>query len=353
MMSEITQTPKRTFFISSQVRLLVGFTLLFTIVFAGAYYWFYIYSTKIAIARIEQEVLDTVSGAASGMDVEEFVALASDMNVRSDGYTDNPLYWSHVEWLAKVGKINPRTQIYTYIAGTEPKEVIFIGSIGAVTASPSGDPPPWGAKFQEHYTSSGKGSANLLTGLDHLGAKTTIYDDKWGSWMSGYGPIINDKGEKVGAIGVDVPADYVKEVQQGILDSMVAAFATTYAVLFSLVYVISTLFTRPIVALTRAAERIGDGDYEQDFTSLKGGSFRNEFSSLADVFEIMVKKVYQREQTLRHQVQELTIIIDQKKRETKVSEIVESDFFVELKEKATKLREENTKKMEASKQVKK
>jgi hypothetical protein len=58
----------------------------------------------------------------------------------------------------------------------------------------------------------------------------------------------------------------------------------------------------------------------------------------------MVKKVYQREQTLRHQVQELTIIIDQKKRESKVSEIVESDFFTELKQKATKLREENIRK---------
>ena len=349
-MTEIHKPPPRTVFISSQARLLVGFTLLFTVVFAGAFYWFYTYSTKAAIKRIEQDVLNTVQGAADGIDVDQFIALVNEGTVRADGYTDDPRYWAHVDWLAKVSKINPRAQIYTYIAGTKSTEVIFIGSTGAVVEDPSGAPPPWGVKFKEPYTSVAEGNANLLTGLDHIGASIEIYSDQWGSWMSGYGPIVNAKGEKVGAIGVDIPADYVKEVQQGILQSMFVAFAITYIILFALVYVISLLFTRPIVALTRTAERIGDGDYEQDFTSLKTGRLRNEFSSLADVFEIMVKKVYQREQTLRHQVQELTIIIDQKKRESRVTEIVESDFFNELKQKATKLREENIRKSSQNKE---
>jgi energy-coupling factor transporter transmembrane protein EcfT len=262
-MVEKIKLPKRTVFISSRIRLLIGFTLLFSVVFAGAFYWFYVYSTNVAINRLEQEVLDMVKGSAEGVDVDQFVALAKEGVVRADGYTDDPRYWAHVDWLVKVSRTNPRAQVYSYIAGTQPKEVIFIGSVGAVNTSPGGDPPPWGAKFQEHYTSSGKGSANLLTGLDHLGAKTTIYEDKWGSWMSGYGPIVNSTGEKVGAIGVDIPADYIKQVQQGIINSMVAAFAITYIILFALVYAVSTFFTRPIVALTRAAERIGDGDYNQ------------------------------------------------------------------------------------------
>src|SRR5512134_2548548 len=183
-MAEITERPKRTVFISSRVRLLIGFTLLFTVVFAGAFYWFYVYSTTVAMNRLKQEVLDMVQGSAEGVAVDEFVALANEGVVRDDGYTDDPRYWAHVDWLVRVSRTNPNAQVYSYVAGTEPKEVIFIGSVGAVNTSPGGDPPPWGAKFKEHYTSSGKGSANLLTGLDHLGAKTTIYEDKWGSWMS-------------------------------------------------------------------------------------------------------------------------------------------------------------------------
>lgn len=336
-MKEKSEQSQRTVFISFQVRLLVGFTFLFTIVFAGAYYWFYTYSTKTAINRIEQDVLDTLKGAAEGVDAGQFVALANEGTAREDGYTDDPRYWAHVDWLARVSQIEPRAQVYSYIAGTQPKEVIFIGSIGAVAN------PPWGAKFKESYTSDGEGDANMLTGLDHIGATTEIYVDKFGSWISGWGPIVNSKGEKVGAIGVDFRADYVKEVQQGILDSMVLAFGITYIILFTLVYIISRLFTRPIVTLTRFARHIADGNYNQDLSSLTKGRFRDEVSSLADVFEIMVEKVRQREQSLIHQVEELKIQIDETKRQQEVGEIVDSEFFQSLREKAKKMREQRGK----------
>ena len=52
----------------------------------------------------------------------------------------------------------------------------------------------------------------------------------------------------------------------------------------------------------------------------------------------MVGKVYQREQTLRRQVEELKIEIDEVKRKKQVSEIVESDFFQDLQAKARRMR---------------
>ncbi len=339
-MTQANERPKRTFFVSYQVRLLVGFSLLFSIVFAGAYYWFYNYSTDIAIKRIEADLLDTLRGASAGVNVDQFVALAQDGVARADGYTDDPRYWEHVAWLAKVNEIEPRAQVYSYVQGVKPKEVFFIGSVGAVIPSPSGDPPPWGAKFKEPYISVGTASANLITGLDHIGATTEIYEDKWGSWISGWGPIVNSKGEKVGAIGIDFRADYVREVQQGIKNSVTVAFAITYIILFALVYAISTLFTRPLVALTHAAERIGDGDYDQDLSNLTKSSLRDEMSSLAGVFQIMVDKVHQREQKLIRQVQELRIQIDESKTKQQVGEIVETEFFQNLQEKAKKMRSE-------------
>ena len=157
--------------------------------------------------------------------------------------------------------------------------------------------------------------------------------------MSGWGPIVNAQGEKVGAMGVDFNADYVKEVQQGIKNSMYLAFAITYIILFVLVYLVSIFFTRPIVSLTQAAERVGEGNYDQDFSHLKKGRLRNEFSSLADVFEIMIDKVAEREQNLRTRVQQLEIMIDEGKREKQVQEIVDSDFFRDLQAKAQRVRD--------------
>jgi hypothetical protein len=62
------------------------------------------------------------------------------------------------------------------------------------------------------------------------------------------------------------------------------------------------------------------------------------------VFAIMVSKVYQREQTLRQQVEALKIVIDETKRQMQVNEIAETDFFRDLQQKARDMRGRKTKK---------
>ena len=59
-------TPRRRF-VSLRIKLLVGFTLLFSGVFAGAYYWFYTYATTSAVQRVQADLLDTLHGAAAGV----------------------------------------------------------------------------------------------------------------------------------------------------------------------------------------------------------------------------------------------------------------------------------------------
>jgi nitrate/nitrite-specific signal transduction histidine kinase len=112
----------------------------------------------------------------------------------------------------------------------------------------------------------------------------------------------------------------------------------TYIALFVMVYLISLTLTRPIVRLTNAAQRIAEGDYEQDLATTVP-RFPDEISSLAKVFGLMASKVYQREQSLRRQVEELKIEIDEAKRHVQVSEIVESDFFQDLQARSRALRQ--------------
>ena len=52
----------------------------------------------------------------------------------------------------------------------------------------------------------------------------------------------------------------------------------------------------------------------------------------------MAREVYAREQALKAQVRELRIEIDQAKKDREVSDIVESEFFRDLKSKADRLR---------------
>jgi hypothetical protein len=90
--------------------------------------------------------------------------------------------------------------------------------------------------------------------------------------------------------------------------------------------------------LTRLADQIGAGDYDQDFSHLYAVRLQDEVNKLASVFELMTSKVYTREQTLRARVEQLEIMIDESKRDHQVSEIVDSDFFQDLQEKVHTMR---------------
>jgi HAMP domain-containing protein len=323
------QTEKKATFISLRVKLLVGFTLLFTVVFAGAFYWFNAFAEQMALKRIEEDLTATLLAAAEGVDGDQFIYLYETGEPNEEGFSDNPFYQRQLEWLDTVHHIEPRAWPYTYVKGDEEKEVIFVNDVWALYE------PDKAGKFLERYT---PGAYVMWNGLEQKTLYMYVYNDPWGSWVSGYTPIKNSSGEKVGAIGVDFEAGYVDEVKQAIRDRVWVAFGITYATLFVLVFLISGALTRPIIGLTSAAERIGEGDYEQDLSHLRTGRFPDEIGTLAEVFEIMVSKVYRREQTLRRQVEELRIEIDEVKRKKQVSEIVESDFFQDLRVKARTMR---------------
>jgi len=322
------QTERRTRFISLHVKLLVGFTVLFSVVFAVAFYWFYNFATDRAMGRIEEDMIDTLNGAIGGLDGDEFIALAREAEPRDDGLTDDSRYWQHLAWLEMVHDIEPRANPYTYVKGDEPNEVLFIGDILVITN------PDNSAAFRESFISKG----GMWGGLTGPNKKLEPYDDQWGSWVSAYAPIANSKGELIGAMGMDFRADYVRQVQQAIRDKVAIAFAITYAALFVLVFVISRGLTRPIIALTTVAERVAEGDYGQSVSVLYSGTLRDEVSTLAQVFEMMIEKVREREESLKRQVQELRIEIDQAKKAKQVAEITETEYFQELRESAAKMR---------------
>jgi HAMP domain-containing protein len=323
---------KNPHFISLQFKVLAGFTLVFSLVFTGAYYWFYRFATGSALKQIQENLETTMEAAASGTDMEDFAALINQGAPNVNGYSDDPRYWKHVNWLAQMEGIEPRAYIYTYIPASTSNKILFVGSGSAVNQRIDG------AKFLEVYDEPEGGI--LTQGLTAQIFDTDPFTDEWGTWVSGAMPLTNVDGERVGALGVDFRADYVLQVQQQIRGSILLAFTATYGTLFVLVWVVSRVLTQPIVQLTKTAEQIGEGDYDQSLSYLLGEKrFRDEITTLAKVFEIMVSKVRQREETLKQQVAELRIEIDQAKRQKRVQEIVDTDFFQDLRVKAQTLRD--------------
>lgn len=340
-MTHTNEQIKKGHFFSLRLKIWLGFVLIFTPVFAASYYWFYQYTSQSVLENISENLGNTIEGAVKEMDVANFVALYQEesannpncppaLDAEENGYyPEDPRYLEHVNWLRIVQSIEPNTRMYTYMMGMEPGEVIAIGSTGYFRN------PRGGFKFCQRYTSK---TTRIYEGLSQRVDVREIYTDSFGSWITTYMPITDKDGQIVGAIGVDLAADYVQDVKDGILTSGAVAFVLSYLLIFLLVYFASGIVTRPLIRLTGVAEQIGLGNYKQEIP-IGTANVKDEIDTLTDVFRVMVDKVYQRERSLRERVQQLEIMIDDSKREKAVQEIVDSDFFQELQTKVKNIRE--------------
>src|SRR5688572_23092094 len=210
-------------YVSLRVKIWIGFILIFTPVFMASYFWFYQYTSDRVLKTISDQLVDTIGGAVKGMDTAGFVNLYQDESTNNPecspstnnakGYypETNPLYIAHENWLLTVQQISPNTRIYTYVKGPGPGDIVAIGSTGYFRN------PRGGFKFCELYNSKGK--TQIADGLNARVDRWTVYSDSFGSWITTYAPITDANGKNVGAIGVDISANYVQEVKQGILVS--------------------------------------------------------------------------------------------------------------------------------------
>jgi HAMP domain-containing protein len=335
-------------YISLRVKLLVFFILLYALVFGGVSYWFYNFATDRVRDRLEEDLDTVLMGMAEEIDGDQFAALVEAgraENPTAGYYPPQPedddataisaLYWGHAAFLYQQRQIigDERVRFFTYVLSDTPGEVIFIGSSSALAD------PPGGAQFFARWSPDTADDFEILRqGTQKKTFFFEIYEDDFGEWISGYAPITDSDGNTVGAVGVDFLASYVREVQNDVQDGITLATGITSIAVIVMVTLIAGLLTRPVVALTRSAERIGEGDYDQDLSALTPGRTTDEIGKLAQVFEIMVGKVRQREEKLKKQVSDLQIMIDESKRQEQVDEIVDSDFFRDLQTKAKEMR---------------
>ncbi|MGF1577439.1 MAG: hypothetical protein ACFCU9_16145 [Cyanophyceae cyanobacterium] len=329
-----TKPASRQWFLSLRTKLLVGYTVVFSAVFGGAYYWFYDYSTERAMKRIEQDLTDTLAGAVNGINGDTFEALVTEVPAPEDQpYPEDERFWALIDWLKVVHSLEPRASAYTFIAGSEPGELLWVADSFTFLR------PADQVSYLESYTNP---ESRITLGLQELTLSMEPYTDPWGYWVSAYTPLRNSEGEIIGGIGMDFQANYVYEIQEGIQDSMLSSFLITYGSLSVLLFFVSGVLTKPLNTLQNVAEQIGRGEYGEGKVRLQSfihAKLKDELSSLAEVFALMVGKVEEREAGLKQQIVELKIEIDEKKRNLQVSEIVESDFFSDLKAKAKIMRD--------------
>jgi methyl-accepting chemotaxis protein len=351
-MTITTPTPLRAAgFISLRTRLMIVFTLVFSLALVGIFIWIYRFTGDVATENLKRDVGTTAITTALGINGDDHEKLVK------NGKIDDEIYSKISSYLRTVRRTNPKASgLYTYVLN--PKDSTHVKLIVSSSVAPgtsfgvadeivrnlapascrlSQDNRP---ALGEDYDPAG---SRMINGLSAATVDDGTFKDSWGTWQSGYAPIRNSKGTIVGAVGIDMCAAAIDQVHQEIRKTVIYVFAIVLSVLAFVVYLIATSITRPLLGLAKAAENIGRGEYDQNLQHIHDTRVQDEVSALALIIENMSLQVKGREEVLKEQVQELMIEIDEAKRQKQVEDIVESDFFRELKDKAAKMRERSRK----------
>jgi signal transduction histidine kinase len=178
----------------------------------------------------------------------------------------------------------------------------------------------------------------LADGLTAESSQDELYydDEDEASFFGLASPIQNESGETVGGIDVLVNANEFIENVDTLSFLLFGIFIVIYFLIAAIILWVIGSATSQLHTLNAAALRVAEGDYT--LVKVRKQAVNDEVANLAAVFNTMLEKVRGREETLKQRVAELEIVIDTKKRQENVKEIVDSEFFQDLAARAAKIR---------------
>ncbi|MBN2053075.1 HAMP domain-containing protein [Candidatus Woesearchaeota archaeon] len=131
----------------------------------------------------------------------------------------------------------------------------------------------------------------LLLGFEHPDADREFATDNWGTFLSGYAPIKNSKGENVGLVGIDMRSDDVIKKQNFIGYTMFFMVGIAILIACLIIWLFSATIKKDIKKLNQAAEKISTGDMDVTIDVKRSdeiGELAESFSRMAASLKIMM-----------------------------------------------------------------
>jgi methyl-accepting chemotaxis protein len=251
------------------------------------------------------------------------------------GMTDER-YWAQADCLASVDEFNTGTEIFTYYQKENLTLAYGVDQWAVVE--------PEGSYALGEDVVQDEDYGYLLRGLEGV----TYYEELEYSeeddiyYFAVTSPLRNSQGVVVGGLTIYLDASLAAESLQTLSDYLIVIFVVAFFVVALLVLGITRSVTSELVTLQATSKRVAGGDYTP--ISLKTHNVDDEVSTLTGLFNVMLDKVREREESLQTQVEQLKIQIDNEKRSKDVKQIVESEFFQDLKQRAAAARKQRQQK---------
>lgn len=257
--------------------------------------FFYLDYQKTLMEDLKSRIIGIATTAAASIDTEKHQQLLVTPDMESEDYIELKKY------LQKIQEENGLTFLYTF-APLNQNEVQFV-----VDADPEGgaigDPYKAPLRMQEVF----QGEAV---------AEDEITSDEWGEYLSAYAPIKDTNGVTVAAIGGDISAVDITQMQQDLLIKILliilgAVFVGTLLALF-----FAGRISRPIVMVSEKIHEIAanGGDLTQRINIHTGDEIEKLAHSTNSLFEFLqgiIKNIDSNTVKLQSFSQELLDITEQ------------------------------------------
>ena len=330
-------------YLSLRYKLLIPLMSLGVLMFVFGYYGAREYLRNTIYKIMDEEVASITEFVSNCMDEDQLQSLTTALSGQdfsanwTDSMTDSR-YWDQQYCLESVDDFNPRAELYTYYA---VNDTTLANGLDQLTTLD----PEYSYVFGETFTAADEEDmAYLLQGLKETTRYPELkYDEDYQVYYYAVvTPLRNSSDQIIGGLVTYLDAGNVVESLQVLSNYLIVIFVAAFIVISLLVLGITRNAMSELVDLQSTSKRVADGDYAP--IALKSHSLEDEVTKLTGLFNIMLDKVREREQTLKAQVAELKIQIDMKKRSDDVKQIVESDFFKDLQQKAAQVRKQRDEK---------
>lgn len=158
-------------------------------------------------------------------------------------------------------KLSEPELIFVYTMRKTDEGIMFV-----VDAGLPGEPDisMYGDIYQEP-------SQTLVDNFDTMAGtivEPEIYEDEFGAFLSGYTPIFDSNGNRVGVLGVDISANTIRAQERAYL-VQIATIDFVAVILIVLVSIFtSNYLAKPIIQLRDAANRISNGELTHRITEI-------------------------------------------------------------------------------------
>jgi HAMP domain-containing protein len=335
------QTTKKPY-LSLRYKLLIPLLTLGVLMFILGYFGARSYLRETIDQIMDEEIVSIREYVMDCINVDELQAFTNDI-AQTPSYAGgaanitDPRYWKQQACLDDVHQFNPRAWVYTYYV-VDTETMAFSLDMWNTTDPVNGSAP--GTTFRRE---DGDFEEHLL-GLKGVHSyNELVYDEIFNVYYYGAtSPLVNSSGETIGGLAIYLDAGWTVENLQILSNSLLIIFAGLFALITILVLAITQRSMSELGTLKAASVRVAEGDYTP--IVLKPYKVDDELSTLAALFNTMLDKVEEREEKLEDQVERLKVQIDNEKRKKDVKEIVESEFFQDLKQRAAEVRKQRSQK---------